>query len=514
MSSAVSYKWLTAIKDKKASYVLIAIFFLALVLNIYNNNFRLGYHFDEPIKTFFIKTNTQNFHHPVLMLHTVRIANWFTGFTVDQNIVILGRTINAIFGALTAVLAYFISRPVLKENGIYVAALCATSPILVIHSHYLKEDIVLTFFCLLSLLLLYRYIKNKDSISMIGLGISIGLAISSHYKGILLLIVCAASAILFPLNDKRNYFKGLLISFVISMIVFIIINYPMFSDPDIFWKGISHDLDHIVGGHSIKIHTPPELFGFHLVNSIIPGMTAPVTMFALFFLLYTVLTWKKAFWYDRILIFYVLVFYFTVEISPTKPFPGFMRYVIPIVPILLYFAWRGVAILFSWSKTNKARILLASFVTLFCLWPLYESLQLVYHLNRDTREIAERLIKDRRVKAKFETYAAPSIDLSSLTGLNIPVERSQGITQDVRSLTSLNIPVERSQGITHLVASSFMYDRFIYGNRLKDQDPSVYDTYRKYEELFSYPFLEIRPAYRSFAFSNPTIRIIDIRVPK
>ena len=483
-----------SIKNKKTIFILIAVFFLALFLNISNNDFKLGYHNDEPHKVIFIKTNTQDFKHPVLMLQIVRAANWLTGFDAAQDIVILGRTIIAIFGALIVILAYFISRPALKENGIYVAMLCATSPILVIHSHYMKEDIILTFFCLLSLLLLYRYIQNKNLTSIIGLGISTGFAMSSHYKGIMLLIVYIVSPILSQLKDKRGYFKGLLISFVISIIVFIIINYPMFSDLDIFKAGIFSEWDHALMGHDIKIYAFPELFGYHLINSIIPGMTVTLTLLALFFLLYSLLNWGKGFWYDRVLIFYVLVFYFAVELSPNKPSPGFIRYVIPIIPILLYFSCRSVTILFVWLKFKKAKVLPASFIALFCLWPLYESLQLVYELNHDTREIAERVIKDRRANAKFESYSGPS--------------------WDVWSLTDLNIPQERSRGITHLVASSFRYERYIYGSKLKDQEPSVYEVHRKYEELFSYPFFEIKPTYKSFAFSNPTIRIIDIRVPK
>ena len=168
---------------------MVALFFLALALNICNNNFKLGYHIDEPIKVLFIENKHSEFFHPILMLQIVRAANQIAGFTIDQDIAILGRTIMAIFGALIVVLTYFIARTTIKGNSIYVAALCATSPILVIHAHYLKEDIVLTFFCLLSLLLLYRYIKYGDLTSIIGLGISTGFAMCSHYKGILLLIV-------------------------------------------------------------------------------------------------------------------------------------------------------------------------------------------------------------------------------------------------------------------------------------------------------------------------------------
>jgi len=56
-----------------------------------------------------------------------------------------------------------------------------------------------------------------------------------------------------------------------------------------------------------------------------------------------------------------------------------------------------------------------------------------------------------------------------------------------------------------------MYDRFIRGKSLKNQGEAVYEAYQKYGELFSLPFTEITPPYKSFAFHNPTVRIIDIR---
>ena len=65
-----------------------------------------------------------------------------------------------------------------------------------------------------------------------------------------------------------------------------------------------------------------------------------------------------------------------------------------------------------------------------------------------------------------------------------------------------------------LVASSFQYDRYLYGATLHDQRPVVYKFAGAYRKLFSsYPYLEFAPAYRSFAFSNPTVRVIDIRKP-
>ena len=66
-------------------------------------------------------------------------------------------------------------------------------------------------------------------------------------------------------------------------------------------------------------------------------------------------------------------------------------------------------------------------------------------------------------------------------------------------------------GVNYVLASSFMYDGFFLGSRLPGQDPEVYRIHERYVELFKRPYVEIRPAYRSFGFNDPVIRIIDIR---
>jgi hypothetical protein len=69
----------------------------------------------------------------------------------------------------------------------------------------------------------------------------------------------------------------------------------------------------------------------------------------------------------------------------------------------------------------------------------------------------------------------------------------------------------RAKGVDYLVASSFMYDRYTTGAKLRNRRPEIYRTHERYTELFTLPYVEFAPAYRTFAFSNPVIRIIDLR---
>jgi len=482
------------IKKNYEIIILMIIIIISLRLNLYNNDFPFNYHADEPKKIEFIKNYSQDFSHPILMLQVVRILNLFFRFSENQDIVILGRITTACFGTLIVLLSYLISRGLMDKNySLIIALAAATSPILVIHSHYLKEDIIFTCFSLMSILFLINFISHLTKPFTVLLGLSTGLALSSQYKGVLLVPVYLAVPLIISLKKDSliTFYKKILISLIISLLTFLIINYPILFDPSVFKEGVAYEGGHVLKGHyGLKIFPLPHLFSFHLLNSVIPGMTLLLTLFALYYMVYSLIKWKKTIWQEKILLFYVLLFYFSVELPPLKPFPDFMRYVIPIIPVLLYFAYGGVKLIGLYLKSMKAGFLVVLLLAATLFIPLYESIQLVYHLNKDTRALAEKWINKTSQKAKYEKYASTQ--------------------HDVISLTDLNIREEQNNNVTYLVASSFMYDRFVFGGKLENQDKEVYERQKKYEMLFSYPFIEIRPAYKTFAFSNPTIRIIDI----
>jgi hypothetical protein len=87
---------------------------------------------------------------------------------------------------------------------------------------------------------------------------------------------------------------------------------------------------------------------------------------------------------------------------------------------------------------------------------------------------------------------------------------STKILKERGCLADYNLQKLRSFKVKYLVASSFLYERYEYGAQLSDQKQKVYRRHNAYKELFLHPYIEIKPVYKSFAFSNPTIRIIDI----
>ncbi len=86
------------------------------------------------------------------------------------------------------------------------------------------------------------------------LGLSTGLAWSSHYKGLLLVpVLLAAPLLLTPPKRTLDYYKAVPISLAIALCTFLIINYPLFTDFDTFIKGFLYEKRHVLAGHKVKI---------------------------------------------------------------------------------------------------------------------------------------------------------------------------------------------------------------------------------------------------------------------
>ncbi len=186
--------------------------------------------------------------------------------------------------------------------------------------------------------------------------------------------------------------------------------------------------------------------------------------------------------------------YLAIESTPTKPAPDFERYAIPIVPLMIGLAYCGLARVWSSCSSVVSRCLTSALVILTLVVPLGDTLALDYYLTRDTRAEAAKWLSARPGLAFFEIHS--------------------GTHWDVWSVPQSTVAQDRAAGIAYLVTSSFCYDRYFRGSRLEYQPPEVYQIHAQYVKLFTYPYVEFRPRYRDFAFTNPVIRIIDIRQSK
>mgnify|MGYP001791595064 CR=1 FL=1 len=503
-----------AIKKDPTIIVLLLILAIAAGLNFYGIDFPLGYHPDETLKVYFIQNNSQNFFHPIFILQVVRTANLIFGFQSEQQIAVLGRATTALMGVAIVFLTYKIAEQQLPSRyALGAALLTAVAPGMVMHSHYLKEDIALTFGILLSFLSFfalgerirlmttevdqqagkYSFIENIPWKQVILFGSALGLTFAAKYKsGILLPLYFATPLYVLGLR-KLVYFKCLFWSFSISLFTFLVINFPILLNPKTFVRGFRYELDHALTGHNgIKVYPFEHFFSFHLRNSIVPSLTILPVILALGFLLYCIVKWGHINWRSRFLVCYVVFFYFVLEVSPLKPFPNFMRYMVPLIPMLSLFCMQGLDSLMTMIPRRSRSWLPLALLSLIIVFPLMESVKFDYYINRDTRGKIEGMLAEKERDVLMEAYVEPfthPADFSRLPDL---------------------ITEEQNENVCTLVASSFMYDRYLFGGTLKNQEPDIYVKYQQYLELFEYPYTEIRPLYKSIAFSNPTLRVIDL----
>jgi len=478
---------------------------LALALYCYGNTFPLGLHFDESKKVRFILTHEQDFKHPIFLLQLGRFVNLFLRLVDDQAVAIAARYSVAVVSVLIVPGIYKVARFSLGHRASLLTALMVgTCPTIVVHSHYFKEDMLFTVTAIWSLYFFIRFLQSPSTITAIWFGSLVGLAFASHYKSLLLLIVFAP----FLLNSNRYYlgpverhaekddsiFLGTIwrLTFfagVIATLVFAVINWPIFVHPNDFYQGSNYELQHAVKGHGIPIYALPNWFTYHLRHNILSGMSTPLTMMSLLGFFSAIGSWRRIGLSVKVVVLTTVVFYFVPEISPTKPPPDDGRYVIPAVVTLGFFA--GWLTEECWKTGSGLIRFLTVIATLGVLsYSIYDTSNLVIHLNQDTRSKARKWIDNNLQSDEtvaWQPLAAPW-HVGPMKGIDM-VELQRG-------------------NFDYVVVSSFHYDRYLNAATRLGQSAAIYEQAKSFQELFQRPFVEIQPAYRSFAFSNPTIRIV------
>jgi len=352
-------------------------------------------------------------------------------------------------------------------------------------------------FAYLSLLLYLKYLDHRSKKLLLALGIAMGLALSAQYKAMFLFPLFLVFPFIEPRVDQTGLLRKLLLMFVGAMVVFLVVNYPAVLDPQNFMSGIGKQTVHVANGHVLRHYPLPNLFSFHLINSLVPGLTIPVILASAVGLLFTIINWKKSSTGLHLLFFFVLIYYLIHEITPMKAWPGFIRYMVPCAPALIIFAVKGILDLGQWIKGSISAAVASSamvaLLSIIIIYPLCISVVLLYNINeRDTRIRAKAWLEEQGGEFVAERYALP-------------------LHRDITSLSVMDIKELQQRGVRYLVASSFQYGRFDFGSKLQRQRERVYQMKDQYDVIFEFPYHEIKPYYKSYAFSNPLIRIVDIQ---
>jgi hypothetical protein len=205
-----------------------------------NLDFNGHVHPDEPNKVRQILSGEYNFHHPLLMLDSVRLLAAAAGARDYDSIMLAGRRSSVLFVSLGVALLVLVSG---RLYGTVVAAAAGifllTGPQLFELAHYFKEDPSLVFGLALALFAILLYGEKPDPRRAAFLGAAVAVAASAKYAGLMIL----PFAIYAVLAARRP--RDLVLLGAVTAAGFMLINLPALLAAETWTRSIGYEVDRL-----------------------------------------------------------------------------------------------------------------------------------------------------------------------------------------------------------------------------------------------------------------------------
>ena len=216
-------------------------------------DFNVHAHPDEPGKVRQILEDRYNFHHPLLMLDSVRVAAAVAGLTDYDSIMVAGRRVAACYAALGAALLVLVTG---RLYGPWPAAAAGlfllTSPQYFELAHYFKEDPALVGGLALGLLAALLYGERPGAARAAVLGLAAALAASAKYAG-LIFLPFAVYAVLAARRPRDlvmlcGAFAG----------GYLLVNWPAFLSAEAWTRSLGNEVDRLAATGAVKKRNVPH----------------------------------------------------------------------------------------------------------------------------------------------------------------------------------------------------------------------------------------------------------------
>jgi len=206
---------------KYGKILLVVILSLTIVLRFYGLDYIPGLDYDSTFYMMKARNILQLADTPLVgmqiyfgpfFFYLIASLGYFFGVSI-----FLARSILAIVGVLTVVMAYLVGKKYFSENvGLIVAALIALSPWQITHSRLIWEVNFVPLFILIVLFMLVKSLKKRWIIPLIGF--FIGMAFQSHPTSIL--VVPVVFAFYFIYKRELLFSKMVALAFIFFLIAY------------------------------------------------------------------------------------------------------------------------------------------------------------------------------------------------------------------------------------------------------------------------------------------------------
>ena len=506
---------------------------IGLLLRLWNIDFGLPliYHPDE-IKKYDMITWLLNgmgvdyrinpLIHPGLMVNLVasvcRVRKAL-GFSTSQpvEIILTGRMVAAVLGAATIWPVGMLASSIFNRwAGLIAAAAVTFAPLHVIHSRYLKEDIFLTFFVVLSMLGLVLWIQGSESSRrrfkwLMLAAAAGGFGAASKYVGLIMPVLLFLYLVR---HEKLRKVEWVILLAVLAAAFSL-------AAPQLVMGGRNSYIEMSratsrgtpFGGNATALHIYqwPDWGTHFLFHGLGEGLNWPLTVVSIWGVVLALRarrSMRAASWTALA----VLAWYFTTELTTIKRENDAERYILPCVPLC---AVLGAGLMTSWRPNRLLRWTFPRMLSgrVWSILPIPLILTSVVHsglisyaIKNDTRQMAAQWLMAHGPQTPYRfammSYSNFNLDFDSITTPKISYTQLPNELARPGDKKKMYRILRKVQALTLSEFYSSRYERFPHHSR--DQIKYL----KKLRKQFPHDVIHFRkPFYMKGGFHNPDIEI-------
>ena len=445
--------------------------------------------------------NPRYFLHPTLLLYSTYFSNvvlhtfGFVSGSFESTLIFSGRVVSTLAGGFSCLLVFLIGRRLFGfMAGLFGGFLLAVLPLHITCSRYVKEDILMTFWFLLTVYFVVRALQAKRGAILLLAGVFAGLAFSTKYTGLLSIvaIVTCPWALNKSLMPDRYWLRWSVRAVFVFGLTFLAASPYIILDLGTFLHDFGYEQRHMLRGHTTAVSAWSEYWVFHVARSLIPGMSFGAFLLAL--IGFGLLTCRKDRW-GWYVIGLALLYYLPAEWVKAKPEPQPERYVVPCLPFLAVCAGYALS-----RITNRFKIL-GAFVGLLVLLPVFwRSVNLAADMTPDSRQVMKAWIYQNvpagsKIALDWRPYN-PAFADDRYEIFYIPRDNT---------IAELSFARLEAQGVDYLLLSSLFYGRYFkqpVEASLREHFRKIFRSGRAINQTYS--------EHGTYGFHNPAITLFAV----
>lgn len=455
-------------RPKAFPLTLLAIILLALILRVYGLHFGLPYMYKADEKATLhpaanmVATGDPNPHfftYPSLYIYLQAIIRllvklfttpWRDGLSPEQRhtiFVLAGRLLTAALGISTVFLTYLAGERLFNtRTGLVAASLLAVTFLHAQYSHYVTPDVPSAFFTMGCALFAARALHTDKRIDYLLAAMAAGLASGTKYNAGLVLILALLAYLLNRTRPREFFTLNLALIILVALLTFLVVTPYSLLDARTFLADMRGIMDHYTTGHPGFEGT--DNWRYYIAYLFNEGLGIPLALTSALGFFYVISKHTKN---DLFLLPFPLTYYLMLSAVPVR----FVRNLMPILPFLALFGGRGLDSLFTWMEGKRPLRGGAIAALLTLLLVIHPTAKIVRY---------DHLLTQKDTRTSALEWVEEHIEPQSKIALEIhgpPLDHTKYVLATFWSLSDNELEWYRAQGFDYLVASSYMYSRFL-----------------------------------------------------